>query len=75
MNRAAHTKGSDSTRQGLPAREVPADDRPTAAELAADLMTRMGHDSPRAALIYQHRTAGGDRAIADAMDAAARQQR
>jgi integrase len=36
-----------------------------------DLMTRMGHDSPRAALIYQHATAGADRAIADAMDAMA----
>jgi integrase len=33
-----------------------------------DLMTRMGHDSPRAALIYQHATAGADRAIADAMN-------
>ncbi|MFD0902513.1 hypothetical protein [Actinomadura sediminis] len=28
----------------------------------------MGHDSVRAALIYQHRTAGGNRAIARAMD-------
>jgi hypothetical protein len=34
-------------------------------------MARMGHDSPRAALIYQHATAGADRAIADALDAAA----
>jgi integrase len=33
-----------------------------------DLMTRMGHDSPRAALIYQHASAGADRAIADALD-------
>ncbi|MEU6748107.1 tyrosine-type recombinase/integrase [Spirillospora sp. NPDC046719] len=33
-----------------------------------DLMERMGHDSVRAALIYQHRTAGGNRAIAQAMD-------
>lgn len=33
-----------------------------------DLMERMGHDSVRAALIYQHRTAGGNRAIARAMD-------
>jgi integrase len=30
-----------------------------------DLMTRMGHDSPRAALIYQHATTVEDRAIAD----------
>ncbi len=28
-------------------------------------MTRMGHSSTRAALIYQHMTAGRDRAIAD----------
>ena len=33
-----------------------------------DLMARMGHDSMRAALIYQHRTGGGDRRIADAME-------
>jgi hypothetical protein len=32
------------------------------------LMTRMGHDSPRAALIYQHASSGADRAIADALD-------
>jgi integrase len=30
-----------------------------------DLMTRMGHDSPLAALIYQHATTVEDRAIAD----------
>lgn len=35
-----------------------------------DLMTRMGHDSPRAALLYQHATAQADRAIADALSAA-----
>jgi hypothetical protein len=28
-------------------------------------MTRIGHDSPRAALIYQHATTVEDRAIAD----------
>jgi integrase len=33
-----------------------------------DLMTRMGHDSPRAALIYQHASSGADRAIAEALD-------
>lgn len=32
-----------------------------------DLMDRMGHDSVRAALIYQHATAEADRAIAEAM--------
>jgi hypothetical protein len=34
-----------------------------------DLMSRMGHDSMRAALVYQHRTQGADRRIADAMEA------
>ncbi|MEU8318034.1 tyrosine-type recombinase/integrase [Nonomuraea sp. NPDC048881] len=34
-----------------------------------DLMQRMGHDSVRAALIYQHSTAEDDRKIADAMNA------
>lgn len=33
-----------------------------------ELMGRMGHASMRAALIYQHRTAERDRAIADALD-------
>jgi integrase len=32
-----------------------------------ELMTRMGHASPQAALIYQHATAERDRAIADAL--------
>ncbi|WP_228646561.1 tyrosine recombinase XerC [Microtetraspora sp. AC03309] len=33
-----------------------------------DLMERMGHDSVRAAMIYQHRTAEADRKIANAMN-------
>lgn len=33
-----------------------------------DLMTRMGHSSMRAALIYQHATEDRDRAIADTLD-------
>ena len=33
-----------------------------------DLMTRMGHDSPAAALIYQHSSRVADAAIADALD-------
>jgi integrase len=32
-----------------------------------ELMARMGHASPQAALIYQHATADRDRAIADAL--------
>jgi integrase len=34
-----------------------------------DLMTRMGHDSPAAALIYQHSSQVADEAIATALDA------
>jgi integrase len=34
----------------------------------ADLKARMGHDSARAALIYQHATAQADQAIAEAID-------
>jgi hypothetical protein len=34
----------------------------------ADLKARMGHDSTRAALIYQHATAPAGMAIADALD-------
>jgi hypothetical protein len=33
-----------------------------------DLMTRMGHDSERAALIYQHEARGADRRVTDAID-------
>ncbi len=32
-------------------------------------MDRMGHDSARAAMIYQHKTTAAGRAIADAMSA------
>jgi integrase len=48
--------------------------RHLAATLAAvsgattrELMSRMGHSSPRAALIYQHATADRDQAVAEAM--------
>jgi len=40
-----------------------------------DLMARMGHDSERAAIIYQHQTRGADAAITDAIDAHAQAQR
>lgn len=33
-----------------------------------DLMMRMGHDSERAALIYQHEARGADQRITDAID-------
>jgi integrase len=41
----------------------------------ADLKARMGHDSDRAALIYQHATRDADRKIADALDARVRAER
>jgi len=34
-----------------------------------DLMARMGHDSERAAMIYQHAVRGADRAITSAIEA------
>ncbi|HKB39416.1 MAG TPA: hypothetical protein VKD72_23465 [Gemmataceae bacterium] len=34
-----------------------------------DLTARMGHDSERAAIIYQHEARGADAAITDAIDA------
>jgi integrase len=40
-----------------------------------ELMTRMGHSSSRAALIYQHMTAGRDRAIADGLGELIRKER
>lgn len=46
----------------------------TGASLA-DLMARMGHDSPQAALIYQHRSREADRAIAAELDATMAQAR
>ncbi|MGW0501789.1 tyrosine-type recombinase/integrase [Micromonospora sp. NPDC003241] len=40
-----------------------------------DIMARMGHDSPRAALIYQHANREADQGIADAIDKAVRAAR
>jgi integrase len=40
-----------------------------------DIMARMGHDSPRAALIYQHTNREADHGIADAMDQAVKAAR
>ena len=34
----------------------------------ADLKARMGHDSVRAAMIYQHEARGADKTITDAID-------
>jgi integrase len=39
-----------------------------------DLMARMGHDSERAAMIYQHKARGADKSITDAIDAHVRDQ-
>ncbi|MEU3337381.1 hypothetical protein [Streptomyces sp. NPDC006668] len=41
----------------------------TAGAGTRELMTRMGHSSSRAALIYQHMTSDRDRAIADRLGA------
>jgi len=38
-------------------------------------MARMGHDGPRAALIYQHATSEADQAIAKRINAAVKRQR
>lgn len=43
----------------------------TAAQTGAttrELMARLGHSTPRAALVYQHATAGRDHAIAEGLD-------
>ncbi|NIL59163.1 tyrosine-type recombinase/integrase [Salinispora arenicola] len=40
-----------------------------------DIMARMGHDSPRAALIYQHANREADQGIADAIDQAVKAAR
>jgi integrase len=40
-----------------------------------DLMARMGHDSPQAAMIYQHATAEADQTIADALHEAVEAER
>jgi hypothetical protein len=37
-------------------------------------MARMGHDSERAAMIYQHKARGADKAITDAIDALVRDE-
>ncbi|MET7383272.1 site-specific integrase [Streptomyces sp. NPDC005526] len=44
----------------------------TAGASTRELMTRMGHSSSRAALIYQHMTSDRDRAIADRLGAVIR---
>ncbi|TXK34878.1 site-specific integrase [Nonomuraea sp. C10] len=41
----------------------------------ADLKARTGHDSDRAALIYQHATRDADQRITDALDARVRRER
>ena len=56
-------------------RKLPSGLRHTGNDLASkvpgttirDLMSRMGHDSTRAAMIYLHGSPGADRLIADAL--------
>ena len=71
-----HWRKALSSVEGLPAGLVFHDLRHTGNTLAAgtgastrELMARMGHASPRAALIYQHASAERDRAIAEALAA------
>jgi hypothetical protein len=64
--------GCTSTTCGTPATPWPRGHR--AASLR-DIMARMGHDSPRAALIYQHTNQEADHGIADAIDRAVRAAR
>jgi integrase len=57
--------------EGLHFHDLRHTDNTFAAESGAklrDLMARMGHDSERAAPIYQHESRGADQAIADAID-------
>ncbi|MEV4324104.1 tyrosine-type recombinase/integrase [Microbispora rosea] len=68
-------KWSETTRKlGVPALHFH-DLRHTGNTIAAsadtslrDLMARIGHESVRAVMIYQHRTAEADKGIADAMN-------
>lgn len=52
-------------------------DEPNAAAGSSlrDLMARMGHDSPRAAMIYQHATNTADQLIADGLSLLIEQHR
>jgi integrase len=66
--------GESVTKMGVPGLHFH-DLRHTGNTIAADsgaslrdLMARMGHDSVRAAMIYQHTTAQANRAIADSMN-------
>jgi len=55
-------------RPGLPRQRPSAGAGPGAAQRRR-LMDRMGHDSARAALIYQHKTTAAGQVIADALSA------
>jgi integrase len=65
------------TKAGLPTvrfhdlRHLSATLAATTGASTRELMARMGHSSPRAALIYQHATTDRDRAVAKAMSALA----
>jgi hypothetical protein len=48
---------------------APVDRRATSGAGLKDLMARMGHDSERAAMVYQHAARGADAAITHAIDA------
>src|SRR5215203_5192514 len=62
---------ADRTAQPPSSRPAPHGEQLAAQSGASlrDLMARMGHDSPAAALIYQHSSRVADEAIAAALDA------
>jgi hypothetical protein len=60
--------GADARWPGLPRQRPSAGVGPRRAQSAA-LMARTGHDSERAAMIYQYEALGADQAITRALDA------
>lgn len=64
--RPSEPRGSIFTISGTPETRS---QRPAGRAGLRDLMVRMGHDSERAAIIYQHVVRGADPAIAEPMDA------
>ncbi len=67
-----HSGNTLAARNGASTRELTGNTLASRAPGASlrDLMARMGHDSPRAALIYPHTNSEADRGIADALSEA-----
>ncbi len=68
MRRAAHRAGVEGHLRTHELRHTGATLAAASGATMADLMARLGHSSPRAALIYQHAVADRDDAIARALD-------